>query len=175
MQTQGQPSGASGQLGKDQILPCTEYLFSQDGVGLGQTHITSLNQNRAQPMLNCLNSFKSRRAVPLKQFQRLLGHMASAAAVTLFKLLHIRPLQCWLHDLRWAWHGCSGHSQNRPATKPSSPCLDLAFLWAGVPLVQESRHVVSTDTSAIGWGAMCNGHAASGSRTRPQLQWHITG
>ncbi len=133
MQTQGQPSGASGQLGKDQILPCTEYLFSQNGVGLGQTHITSLNQKRAQPMLNCLNSFKSRRAVPLKQFQRLLGQMASAAAVTLFKLLHIRPLQRWLHDLRWAWHGCSGHSQNRPATKPSALVWTLLFYGQGFP------------------------------------------
>ncbi|XDV43566.1 hypothetical protein PO909_012030 [Leuciscus waleckii] len=39
---------------------------------------------------------------------RLLGHMASAAAVTPLGLLHMRPLQLWLRDrvLRWAWqHG----------------------------------------------------------------------
>ncbi len=37
-----------------------------------------------------------------------------------------------------------------------------------------SRHVVvSTDASAMGWGAMCNGHAAAGLWTGPWLQWHI--
>ncbi len=55
-----------------------------------------------------------------------------------------------------------------------SPWSDLAFLRAGVPLEQVSRHiVVSTDASATGWGAMCNGHAAAGLWTGPQLQWHI--
>ncbi len=43
-----------------------------------------------------------------------------------------------------------------------------------VPLEQVSRHVVvSTDASATGWGAMCNGYAAVGLWTGPQLQWHI--
>ncbi len=41
-----------------------------------------LSLERAQSMLNCLESFQRKRAVPLKQFQRLLGHMASAAAIT---------------------------------------------------------------------------------------------
>ncbi len=57
-----------------------------------------LSLERAQSMLNCLESFQRKRAVPLKQFQRLLGHMASAAAVTQLGLLHMRPLQRWLHD-----------------------------------------------------------------------------
>ncbi len=49
VQTQGhgaqppQPVGASGQLGKEQTLPCAEDLFSQHGVGLGQPHSTSLS------------------------------------------------------------------------------------------------------------------------------------
>lgn len=34
----------------------------------------------------------------LKFFQRLLGHIASAAGVTLFSLLHMRPLQHWLQQ-----------------------------------------------------------------------------
>ncbi len=48
MQTQGhgaqspQPVGALGQLGKEQTLPCTEDLFSRQGVGIGQPHSTSL-------------------------------------------------------------------------------------------------------------------------------------
>ncbi len=49
MRTQGhgawppQPVGASGQLGKEQTLPCAEDLFSRHGVGLGQPHSTSLS------------------------------------------------------------------------------------------------------------------------------------
>ncbi len=43
------------------------------------------------------------------------------------------------------------------------PWSDLTFLQVGVPLGQVSRHVVvSTDASAMGWWAMCNGHAAAG-------------
>ncbi len=37
-----QQVGASGQLGKEKILPCAEDLFSRHGVELGQPHSTSL-------------------------------------------------------------------------------------------------------------------------------------
>ncbi len=54
------------------------------------------------------------------------------------------------------------------------PWTDLAFLRAGVPLEQVSRHVVvTTDASSTGWGATCNGQAASGLWTGPRLLWHI--
>jgi len=56
----------------------------------------------------------------------------------------------------------------------SWPIPDHAVLWAEVPLVQVSRHVVvSTDASGTSWGAMCNGHAASGFWIGPRLHWHI--
>ncbi len=52
--------------------------------------------------------------------------------------------------------------------------MDLAFLRAGVPLEQVSRHTdVTTDASSTGWGATCNGQAASGVWTGPRLLWHI--
>ncbi|KAL0181837.1 hypothetical protein M9458_024243, partial [Cirrhinus mrigala] len=55
-----------------------------------------------------------------------------------------------------------------------NPWSDLAFLWAGVPLEQVSRHVVvTTDASSAGWGATCNRQAVSGSWTGPRLLWHI--
>ncbi len=54
------------------------------------------------------------------------------------------------------------------------PMVGPCFSSAGVPLEQVSRHVVvSTDASTMSWGAMCNGHAAAGLWTGPQLQWHI--
>ncbi len=69
------------------------------GMELDSVILTArLSIERAQSMLNCLESFQRKRAVPLKQFQRLLGHMASAAAVTPPGLLHMRPLKRWLHD-----------------------------------------------------------------------------
>ncbi len=46
-----------------------------------------LMDERTQSVLNCLSSTRGRNVVPLKQFQRLLRHMASAAAVTPLRLL----------------------------------------------------------------------------------------
>ncbi len=89
---------------KSKLSPTQMISFL--GMELDSVNQTAhLMQERAQSVLNCLNAFKSRSAVPLKQFQRLLGHMAAAAAVTLLGLLHMRPLQHWLHGRvpRWAW------------------------------------------------------------------------
>ncbi len=96
-----QPVGASGQLGKSKLSPVQRISFL--GMELESVNLTArLSVERAQSMLNCLESFQRKRAVPLKHFQRLLGHMA---AVTPLGLLHMRPLQHWLHDRvpRWAW------------------------------------------------------------------------
>ncbi len=161
---------------KSKLSPMQRISFL--GRELDSVNLTArLSEERAQSMLRCLESLQRKRAVPLKHFQRLLGHMASSAAITPLGLLHMRPLQRWLHDRvpRWAWH----HGTYRVSLTPScrrtfSPWSDLAFLRAEVPLEQVSRHVVvSTDASAMGWGAMCNGHAAAGLWTGPQLQWHI--
>ncbi len=171
-----QPVGASGQLGKEQALPCAENLFSWCGVDL-VSMTARLMEERAQSVLNCLSSFRGRTVVPLKLFQRLLGHKASAAAVTPLGLLHMRPLQHWLHARvpRWAWRrGALRVNITQECRRSFSPWTDLAFLRAGVPLEQVSRHVVvTTDASSTGWGATCNGQAASGLRTGPRLLWHI--
>ncbi len=92
MRTQGlgalapQPVGPSSQLGKEQTLPDAEDPFSQYGVGFGQSD--SAPQAGTRSVLNCLNTFKNRTAAPVKQFQRLLGHMAGA--VTPLGLLQMR-------------------------------------------------------------------------------------
>ncbi len=103
--------------------------------------------------------------------------MASAAAVTPLGLLHMRPLQHWLHSRvpRWAWRrGALRVNITQECRRSFSPWTDLAFLRAGVPLEQVSRHVVvTTDASSTGWGATCNGQAASGLWTGPRLLWHI--
>ncbi len=130
-----------------------------------------LTDNRAQALLNCLSSFRGRNVVPLKKFQRLLGHMASVAAVTQLGLLHMRPLQQWLHSRvpMWAWcHGTLRVSITQQCHGSLSPWMDLAFLRAGGPLEQVSRHaVVTTDVSSMSWDATYNGQADSGLWTGP--------
>ncbi len=100
-----------------------------------------LTEERAQAVLNCLNTFRGRTAVPLKLFQRLLGHMAAAAAVTPLGLLHMRPLQHWLHGRvpRWAWQSGTYRVAITPECRQAfSPWSDTLFLRAGVPLEQVS-------------------------------------
>ncbi len=136
-----------------------------------------LTEERAQTVLNCLSSFRCRNVAPLKPFQRLLWHMASAAAVTPLRLLHMRPPQHWLYSRVPRWEWCRGTLRvgiTQQCRRSLSPWTDRAFLRAGVPLEQVSRYtVVTTDASSTGWGATCNGQAASGLWTGPRLLWHI--
>ncbi|KAI2646801.1 ORF V: Enzymatic polyprotein [Labeo rohita] len=136
-----------------------------------------LTEECAQTVLDCLKFFRHNTVVPLKLFQRLLGHMAATNARTPLGLLHMRLLQHWLHDRvpRWAWHRGTFWVGVTPEYRHLfSPWSDLTFLRAGVSLGQVRRHViVNTDASSTGWGAVCNGQAASGSWTGPRLQWHI--
>ncbi|KAI2658281.1 ORF V: Enzymatic polyprotein [Labeo rohita] len=62
-----------------------------------------------------------------------------------------------------------------PAVSPPvQPVVRPGLPSGRSPLGQVSRHlVVYTDASSTGWGAVCNGQAASGSWTGPRLQWHI--
>ncbi len=153
---------------KSKLSPVQRISFL--GVELDSVSMTArLTDERAQAVLNCLSSFRGRNVVPLKQFQRLLGHMASAAAVTPLGLLHMRPLQHWLHSRvpRSAWRrGTLRVGISQQCRCSLSPWTDLAFL--------SSRHtVVTTDASSTGWGETCNGQAASGLWTGPRLLWHI--
>ncbi len=122
---------------KSKLSPMQRISFL--GMELDSVNLTArLSIERAQSMLSYL---QCKRAAPLKHFQRLLGHMASAATVTPLRLLHMRPLQRWLHDRvpRWAWcHGTYQVSVTPSCRHTFSPWSDLAFLRAGVPLAQVS-------------------------------------
>ncbi len=84
----------------------------------------------------------------------------------------MRPLQHWLHFRvpRWAWRrGTLQVGITQQCHRSLSPWTDLAFLRAAAPLEQVSRHtVVPADASSTGWGATCNGQAASGLWTGPR-------
>ncbi len=76
---------------KRKLSPVQRIYFL--GMELDSVNLTArLTEEHVRSMLNCLNSLKSRTAAPLKQFQRLLGHMASAATVMPLGLLHMRML-----------------------------------------------------------------------------------
>ncbi|KAL0201654.1 hypothetical protein M9458_004841, partial [Cirrhinus mrigala] len=90
---------------KSKLSPVQSISFL--GMELDSVNMMAcLTEQRVQSVLSCLNSIRHSTAVPLKFFQRLLGHMAAAAMVTPLGLLHMRPLQHWLHGQipRWAWH-----------------------------------------------------------------------
>ncbi len=115
-----QPVGASGQLGKEQALPCAENPFLR--VELDSVSMTArLTEDRAQAVLNCPSSFRGRNVVPLKPFQRHLGHMASAAAVTPLGLLHMRPLQHWLQQSPSIVAASSAPGRTLPFYGPGCP------------------------------------------------------
>ncbi len=182
MRTQGLVLSHLSQLGlrvnweKSKLLPMQRISFLGMEFGFGQSDSAPHAGTRSVGV-ELLEYIQEQDAAPLKQFQRLLGHMAAAAAVTPLGLLHMRPLQHWLHGrvLRWAWQSGTLRVQVTPACRQTfTPWSDLSFLRAGVPLEQVSRHaVVYTDASAKGWGATFNGHAVSGVWTGPQLHWHI--
>ncbi len=177
MRTQGLVLSHLSQLGlrvnweKSKLLPTQRISF------LGMEFGSAPHAGTRSVGVELLEYIQEQDAAPLKRFQRLLGHMAAAAAVTPLGLLHMRPLQHWLHGRvpRWAWQSGTLRVQVTPACRQTfTPWSDLSFLRAGVSLEQVSRHaVVYTDASAKGWGATFNGHAVSGVWTGPQLHWHI--
>ncbi len=153
---------------KSKLVPTQRISFL--GMEFDSVNQTArLTQERAQSVLNCFKTLSGRTAVPLKLFQRLLGHMAAAAGTVPLGLLHMRPLQHWLYGRipRWAWKRSTYRVQITPACRKTfRPWSDPLFLRAGVPLEQVSRHaVVFTDASTTGWGATYNGHAVSGVST----------
>ncbi len=103
--------------------------------------VASLTNEHAQSVLNCLSSFRGRVVIPLKHFQRLLGHMVSAAAVPLLRLLHMGPLQhrftLSISEVGMALQYSSSyhHANTLPLIQPlDGPCLstDRSVLRASV-------------------------------------------
>ncbi len=71
-------------------MQCISFL----GIKLDSVMMTAhLWQDHAVLVMKCSRALKYKILVPLKHFQRLLGHMASSAMVTQLGLMHMRPLQ----------------------------------------------------------------------------------
>ncbi len=125
------------------------------------------------PWLSCRftkprRSNRCTRVVPTRGWCRMLYELRKSRRGPSGRRCHSRVP-------RWAWRrGTLRVGISQQCRLSLSPWTDLAFLRAGVPLEQVSRHtVVTTDASSTGWGATCNGQAASGLWTGPRLLWHI--
>ncbi len=162
---------------KSKLLPMQRISFLGMEFGFGQSDSAPHAGTRSVgvELLECVQEQDG--GTTETSFRGSPGHMAAAAAVTPLGLLHMRPLQHWLHGRvpRWAWQSGTLRVHVTPACRQTfTPWSDPSFLRAGVPLEQVSRHtVVYTDASAKGWGATFNGLAVSGVWTGPQLHWHI--
>ncbi len=136
-----------------------------------------LSRERVAAILSYLHHFREGSSVHLKEFQRLLGLMASASAVCHLGLLHMRPLQLWLKTrVPWtAWtSGRLSIAVTRGCIEALAPWRNPNFFSRGAPLgLVTSRVVVTTDASTLGWGAVCEGMPASGQWSEPQIRWHI--
>ncbi len=161
-----QPVGASGQLGKEQALPCAENLFSRCGVRLGE--YDGMPHGGTCPSSAELPEFLQRQEcgttetvseAPGAYGIRSCSHAARIASYETTSALATLPGPEVGMAPRYT------ASRYLPAVSPLPQPLDRPCL---------SRHtVVTADASSTGWGATCNGQAASGLWTGPRLLWHI--
>lgn len=161
---------------KSKLIPSQSISYL--GVLLDSTSMRAhLSQQRVETLTLYIRRFRTGRFVLLREFQRLLGLMASAAPVCHLGLLHMRPLQIWLKDRvpmnMWAsaflriqiTHSCISALR---------PWRDPTLYSIGAPLGQvASRIAVTTDASRSGWGAVCMNTPASGVWPDPVSVWHI--
>ncbi len=120
----------------------------------------------------CLARFKLGRHVSVGTCRRLLGLMAAASPV----LLHMRPFLWWMKELRL--HPTVPATRlirvSRSCSRPLLQWQDPAFLQSGVRMgAIHHRHMIMTDASMTGWGAVFEGRPASGEWTGEFLSWHI--
>ncbi len=166
-----QPVGASGQLGKEQALPCAENLFSRCGVRLGEYDGTP--HGGTCPSGAELPEFLQRQEcgttetvseAPGAYGIRSCSHAARIASYETTSALATLPGPEVGMAPRYT------ASRYLPAVSPLPQPLDRSCLSTGRGAPRTSVPAYCCHT---GWGATCNGLAASGLWTGPRLLWHI--
>ncbi len=161
---------------KSVLLPSQRTVFL--GVRLDSVQMQArLAPARIPVFTACLARFKLDHHVSVGTCRRLLGLMAAASPVLPLGLLHMRPFLWWMKELRL--------HPTVPATRlvrVSRSCCrhllmwrDPVFLRSGVRMgAIHRRHMITTDASMTGWGAVFEGRPASGEwRKEEFLFWHI--
>ncbi|KAL0196780.1 hypothetical protein M9458_005320 [Cirrhinus mrigala] len=136
---------------KSKLSPMQRISFL--GMELDSVNMTAcLTNERTQSVLSCLKSYRHKTAAPGAYGSRSRSNTARLASYETASALATRSspemgMAPW-HTPDWRFPG-------------------LAFSYG------PEHVVVHTDASTTGWGAVCNGQAASGSWTGPRLLWHI--
>ncbi len=144
---------------KSVLLPSQRTVFL--GVRLDSVQMQArLAPARIPVFTACLARFKLGHHVSVGTCRRLLGLMAAASPVLPLGLLHMRPFLWWMKELRL--------HPTVPATRlvrVSHSCCrhllmwrDPVFLRSGVRMgAIHRRHMITTDASMTGWGAVFEG------------------
>ncbi len=160
---------------KSVLFPSQQTVFL--GVHLDSVQMQArLAPARISNFAACLARFKLGHHVSVSTCRRLLGLMAAASPVLPLGLLHMRPFLWWMKVLRI--------HPTVPATRlirVSRSCFrallkwrDPTFLQSGVRMgAIHRRHMITTDASMTGWGAVFEGRPARGEWTGEFLSWHI--
>ncbi|XDV38527.1 hypothetical protein PO909_007906 [Leuciscus waleckii] len=150
----------NGQVYQYTVLPVFSILYIHEVHGHGFAPLRELDSvaMTVDTIRRLAASFQLGSAAPLKTFQRMLGCMASAAAVLQLGLLRMRPLQRWLNarvpHRAWASGGIR--------------------LQRGVTMGAVShRKVISTEASNLGWGALFEGKPVFGLWSDQEKCLHI--
>ncbi len=171
-----QPVGASGQLGKEQALPCAENLFSRCGVRLGE--YDGPPHGRARPVGAELPEFLRRQdcgptetvsEAPGAYGIRSRGHAARIASYETTSALVTLPSP----EVGMAPRCTSGehHTGVSPLLQP----LDRPCLSTGRGALRTSVSACCRHNRCLqhGLGRYMQRQAASGLWTGPRLLWHI--
>ncbi len=157
------------------LLPSQRTVFL--GVRLDSVQMQArLAPARIPVFTACLARFKLGHHVSVGTCRRLLGLMAAASSVLPLGLLHMRPFLWWMKELRL--------HPTVPATRlirVSRSCCRHLLMWRDPVFLQSGvrmgaihrRHMITTDASMTGWGAVFEGRPASGEWKEEFLFWHI--
>ncbi len=142
----------------------TERLAAPSGLSRS-ARVVVLCQASASSHLMAVTRVREGRSPTVKQFQRLLGLMASVSNVISFGLLYMRPPQWLLKSKVFSSRG-----NQRRMLKVTQRCLRALDMWRkpwflsqGLVLGAPCRCVMLvTDASLTGWGAVMSGRSARG-------------
>ncbi len=162
---------------KSVLLPSQRTVFL--GVCLDSVQMQARLAPARIPVLTaCLARFKLGHHVSVGTCRRLLGLMAAASPVLPLGLLHMRPFLWWMRELRL--------HPTVPATRlfrVSRSCCRHLLMWRDPVFLRDQsgvrmgaihrRHMITTDASMTGWGAVFEGRPAGGEWKEEFLFWHI--
>ncbi len=160
---------------KSVLLPSQRTVFL--GVCLDSVQMQArLAPARIPDLTACLARFKLGHHVSVGTCRRLLRLMAAASPVLPLGLLHMRPFLWWMKELRL--HPTVPATRlirvSHSCCRPLLMWRDPVFLRSGVRMgAIHRRHMITTDASMTGWGAVFEGRPASGEWKEEFLSWHI--